>query len=179
MGEAFHLNPALVEWAYQLTKNVELMDSEPMKTEREKFKQENARKPPFVLKGDTLSGSTFWHGRLLSDWANGWVQYHTEGKGKYVTTAMEDTGTLQSLTYLARAGKVDVNRVLVLRSASDFDQPVPGETAAEGLARNKIGKYTGYLPSLENVYRVADVVVKNLVGNWSRYRDQLPSDATR
>jgi purine nucleoside permease len=68
------------------------------------------------------------------------VKYHTDGKGNYVTTAMEDTGTLQSLTFLARAGRVDISRVMVLRTASDFDQPVPGRTAAESLAANKIGE---------------------------------------
>ena len=87
---------------------------------------------------------------------------------------MEDTGTLQSLTWLARAGKVDVNRVLVLRTGSDFDQPVPGETAAASLARNKIGKYTGYVPSLENAYRVGSVVVKEIVAKWGQYGAQMP-----
>lgn len=174
MGETFHLQPGLVEWAYQLTREVKLMDSEPMREEREKFPGADAKRPPFVMKGDTLSGSTFWHGKLLSDWANGWVSYHSEGKGNYVTTAMEDTGTLQSLTWLARAGKVDAKRVLVLRTGSDFDQPVPGETAAASLARNKIGKYTGYTPSIENAHRVGSVVVRNIVANWGKYRDEMP-----
>ena len=93
---------------------------------------------PYVLKGDTLSGSTFWHGKLLSQWANDWVQYQTDGKGNYVTTGMEDTGTMQSLEFLAKAGRVDLNRVLVLRTASDFDQPTPGETPAQSLARNTV-----------------------------------------
>ncbi len=26
-------------------------------------------KPPTVMKGDTLSAMTFWHGDLLNDWA--------------------------------------------------------------------------------------------------------------
>jgi len=33
-GELFHLNPALTEWAYQLTRNVVLDDSESLKTAR-------------------------------------------------------------------------------------------------------------------------------------------------
>lgn len=87
---------------------------------------------------------------------------------------MEDTGTLQSLTWLAHAGRVDLNRVLVLRTASDFDQPYPGKTAAESLARNKIGKYTGYLPALEAAWRVGNRVVSRLVSDWARYRDRIP-----
>jgi purine nucleoside permease len=174
-GEAYHLNTALVDWAFNLTKNVELPDSEAMQTERAHFEQPNARRPPFVLKGDTLSASTFWHGKLLDQWANDWVRYHTGGQGNFVTAGMEDSGTLQSLTFLAKAGRVDLNRVLVLRTASNFDQPQPGLTAAEGLARNTSGRYTAYLPALEAAWRVGHVVVANLLGNWAKYRDRIPA----
>jgi purine nucleoside permease len=173
-GECYHLNTALVDWAFNLTKSVPLMDTPAMKEERSRFDSVNARRPPFVLKGDQLSSSTFWHGRLLNQWANDWVRYQTDGKGNYVTTAMEDTGTLQSLTFLARAGRVDLNRVLVLRTASDYDQQRPGLTAAESLAQTKIGKYTAYLPALEAAWRVGNTVVAELVGNWKLYRDRIP-----
>jgi purine nucleoside permease len=173
-GETYHLNAGLTDWAFRLTRNVALMDTEAMQKERKQFPQANAQRPPFVLKGDTLSSSTFWHGKLLSQWANDWVSYLTGGKANYVTTAMEDTGTLQSLTFLARAGRVDINRVMVLRTASDFDQQRPGQTAAESLAQNKIGKYTGFLPALEAAWRVGNRVVAELAGNWRKYQDQIP-----
>ena len=105
-GEVYQLNPALTEWAFQLTKDLRLDDSEAMKQVRSRFAAGPAHRPPFVLKGDTMSSGTFWHGQKLNEWANDWVKYHTDGKGNYVTTAMEDTGTLQSLTWLAAAGKV-------------------------------------------------------------------------
>ena len=174
-SESYHLNPSLVEWAFRLTRDTPLVDSDAMRQERARFAQPNARRAPFVLKGDTLSSSTFWHGKLLNEWANDWVRYHTGGKGNYVTTAMEDTGTMQSLTFLAKAGRVDVNRVLVLRTASDFDMPPPGVTAAESLAGTKIGSYTGFLPALEAAWRVGHRVVENLLQNWQRYRDSMPA----
>jgi purine nucleoside permease len=173
-GETYHLNPALVEWAYQLTKEVKLDDNEAMRKYRARFDSPTARRPPFVLKGDTLSSMTFWHGKLLDEWANDWVKYHTDGKGEFVTTAMEDTGTLQSLTFLNRAGRVDLNRVLVLRTASNYDQPPPGVTAAESLAGNKIGHYSAYLPALESAWRVGHVVVTELAGHWDRYERRIP-----
>jgi purine nucleoside permease len=95
-------------------------------------------------------------------------------QGNFVTSAMEDTGTLQSLTWLAKAGRVDVNRVLVLRTASNFDQPPPGVTAAESLAGTKIAKYVAYIPALESAWRVGNAVVVELVTNWSKYRDTMP-----
>ena len=173
-GESYHLNASLADWAFGLTKNVPLVDTEAMQKERSQYDSPNARRPPLVLKGDELSASTFWHGKLLSEWADDWVKYHTDGKGNYVTTAMEDTGTLQSLTFLARAGRVDLDRVMVLRTASDFDQPRPGMTAAESLAQTKIGRYTGYLPALEAAWRVGNTVVAKLLEGWKEYRDQAP-----
>jgi purine nucleoside permease len=168
-GEAYQLNPALVEWAYQLTKDVQLDDTEAMRKRREQFDLPNARRPPFVLKGDTLSSMTFWHGKLLNQWANDWVKYHTDGKGNYVTTAMEDTGTLQALTFLSRAGRANRDRVLVLRTASNFDQQRPGISAAESLAETKIGQYSAFIPALEAAWRVGHVVVEEITTHWKRY----------
>ena len=173
-GEVYQLNSHLVNWAFQLTENVQLPDSPDMQKARSSYESTNAKRAPFVLKGDTLSSGTFWHGKLLNEWAADWVRYHTAGKGDFATTAMEDTGTLQSLTLLAKAGKADLNRVLVLRTASNFDMPEPGVTAAENLSRMKLGSYAAYLPALEAAWRVGNTVVQNLLENWNKYRDVTP-----
>jgi len=36
-------------------------------------------------------------------------------------SAMEDTGTMQALTFLSQASRVDLQRVLVLRTVSNYD----------------------------------------------------------
>ena len=174
----YHLNRTLTDWAYQLTRDVPLLDNERMQTSRARYTgQANAQKPPFVLKGDELSSSTFWHGKLLDAWANDWVKYWTEGRGNFVMTAMEDSGTLQSLTNLSRAGKVDLNRVMVLRTASNFDSPPPGRTAAENLAEENSGLYSAYLPSVEAAYRVGSRVVHEITAHWDKYETAVPSTA--
>jgi purine nucleoside permease len=178
-GEVYHLNPALVDWAFQLTRNVQLDDTEGMRSRREQYAGANARRPPFVLKGDTLSSMTFWHGKLLDEWANDWVKYHTDGKGNFVTSAMEDTGTLQALTFLSKSGRADLSRVLVLRAASNYDQQRPGISAAESLAETKIGTYVAFLPALEAAFRVGHVVVDELAQHWERYRDRTPGSGGR
>jgi purine nucleoside permease len=174
-GALFVLNGGLVDWAYRLTKDVDLGDTAAMRERRALMEGlPEAQQPPRVILGDTLQASTFWHGKLLNEWANDWVKYFTDGKGNYVTTAMEDTGTLQSLAFLAKAGKVDANRALVLRTASNFDSQRPGLTAAESLAENKAGNYAGFLPSVESAWKVGSVVVRELVRNWSKYSKELP-----
>jgi purine nucleoside permease len=174
-GEIYRLRPSLVEWAFQLTRSVELADTEAMRTTRERYTAHpNARRPPFVLKGDTISSSTFWHGALMNAWANEWMKYYSDGRANYVTTAMEDTGTLQALTWLAAAGRVDLDRVVVLRAGSNYDSQRPGITAAESIAEQKIGAYSAYLPALDAAHRVGSVVLRELVRHWDRYRSQVP-----
>ena len=175
-GQLYELNPVVTEWAYSLTKDIPLADTEAIRSRRAQFEQEAAKKPPSVMKGSELSSSTYWHGEKLDEWANAWVAYYTGGKGTYVTSAMEDSGTLQSLTFLAQAGKIDYSRVMVLRTASNFDQQRPGVSAADSLAEQRVSKYGGYLASLESAYAVGHVVVDQLSQNWSKYRDHSPAE---
>ncbi|HTZ60186.1 MAG TPA: purine nucleoside permease [Acidobacteriaceae bacterium] len=174
MAAIFHLNPTLQQWAFEQTKNVKLDDSPELQAARAHFAGANARRPPFVLKGDVLASSTFWHGKLLDQWANNWVKYQTDSKGQFVTSAMEDSGILQSLTFLQHAGRVDLDRVMVLRTVSNYDQPAVGSTAAESLSANAEHRYSAYFPALEAAYRVGNVVVSQIVTNWNICRDQIP-----
>lgn len=174
-GLVFHLNGDLVEWAFRLTKDLSLADNEQMKTRRTAFQGfPEAQRPPFILKGDNLASSTFWHGAKLNAWANSWVSYYTENRGNYVTTAMEDTGTLQALTFLTRAGRADIQRALVLRTASNYDSQWPGGTAVESLRGEHRGVYSGYLPSLEAAYTVGNTVVDAIIGGWKEYESNPP-----
>lgn len=172
---AFHLNPGLVEWAFQLTQATPLPDNDQMKERRAAFTGfPEAQRPPFVLKGDNLASSTFWHGAKLNAWANAWVKYYTDDAGNYVTTAMEDTGTLHALTALTKAGRADVQRTLVLRTASNYDMQWPGGTAEESLRGEHRGVYSGYLPSLEAAFLVGNKVVDTVVADWGKYENALP-----
>jgi purine nucleoside permease len=174
-GQVYHLDPGLVDWAFELTKGIALADNPQMARRRAAYTdQPNARRPPFVLKGDALASSTFWHGKLLNQWANDWVRYFTDGKGNYVMTAMEDTGTLRSLTNLTRAGRADVRRALVLRTASNYDSQWPGATAAESMSGEKLGVYSAYLPALEAAYIVGSRVAHALVGGWKDFEGHPP-----
>jgi purine nucleoside permease len=176
-GEVFRLNPELTEWAYELTRAIKLDDDAELRAARAPFTGfPNAQKPPFVLKGDTLSAMTFWHGKILNEWAQRWVDYWTDGKGRFVTSAMEDTGTYQSLTYLHATGKVNKDRVMVLRTASNYTTPPPGMSAAEHLLKENAG-YAGLHASVEAAYRVGSAVVDEIVGKWSQYRDHIPTPA--
>jgi purine nucleoside permease len=174
-GTAYALNPTLTNWAFNLTRNTSLDDSDKLKESRSHFDGAAAQMPPQVFLGDTMSSSTFWHGKLFDEWASRWIPYMTGGKGVFATTAMEDTGTLQSLTLLARAGRVDLNRVMVLRTVSNYDRQPRGLTAPESLASQRVGSYSAYLPSLEAAYRVGHMVVNELLTHWAEYATRIPA----
>jgi purine nucleoside permease len=173
-GQVFALNPTLAAWAFNRTRNLPLADSDKLKQIRTEFDGAAAQRPPSVTFGDEISSSTYWHGKLSDAWATAWVDYFTGGKGRFVTTAMEDTGTLLSLKNLAAAGRVDWQRILVLRTVSNFDQQPPGMTAADSLARQRIGAYSAYLPSLEAAYTVGHAVVSEIMSQWPEYERTVP-----
>jgi purine nucleoside permease len=177
-GEAYTLNQDLVAWAYQLTKDVPLADSAEMRASRARYVGfPNAMKPPFVTRGDTLAAGTFWHGTRMDEWANEWTRYYTGGQGNYMIGAMEDTGTLQALTFLDQAGRADLKRVLVLRTVSNYDREAPGLTPAESLKNMAGGKYAAYMPSLEAAERVGDKVVRDIVAHWAERETSIPRAA--
>jgi purine nucleoside permease len=168
-GQVYALNAGLAEWAFNLTRAVPLEDSDKLKEIRRNFDGAAAQQPPMVEMGDEISSSTYWHGKLMDAWATEWVPYFTGGKGVFATTAMEDTGTLQSLEFLARAERVNMNRILVLRAVSNYDRQARDISAAESLARQRIGAYAAYLPALEAAYGVGHAVVRELIDHWARY----------
>lgn len=174
-GEVYALNSGLVAWAVELTKQVPIPDSVALRKFRTRFAGfPNAMKPPFVTRGATLSAGTFWHGSKLEDWANAWTRYYTGGKGNYVVAAMEDSGTLQALTFLSQAGRVDLRRVLVLRTVSNYDREPPGTDVAESLKEMVSGNYSAYLPSLEAAETVGDKVVRDIVDHWMERQATIP-----
>jgi len=173
----YHLNPELVEWAYQLTRNVQLDDTAALKSIRAGYaRYPNAVKPPFVLKGDEVSASDWWLGERMNTLAQQWMAYWSGGKGRAVTTAMEDCGILTSLSSLSRAHRVQLERVLVLRTGSDYTVPASGQTVAQLLASeaSEDASLSAFMPALEAAYRVGSTVVNEIVRNWARYAEQTP-----
>ena len=173
---AYTIDPGLLAWAFSLTRNVELTDAPELQKTRARYAGfPRAQTPPAVCEGDTLASATFWTGPRMNDWAERWVAYWTNKQGVMATTAEEDLGFMQALSLQAQAGRVDMRRVLVLRTASNYDMPPSGEPAAALLAdETQEHGYSGYQASLEAAYRVGSIVVKELSTNWSHYKTSVP-----
>ena len=88
--------------------------------------------------------------------------------------AMEDSGTLQALSFLNQAGRIDFRRVLVLRTISNYDREPPGTDVAESLKEMVSGNYSAYSPSLEAAQSVGDKIVRDIVEHWAERKDTIP-----
>ena len=169
----FKLNETLVEWAYDLTKDFPLPKNQAIQEFSQIYADyPNATKPPFVMIGGSLSSSTYWHGFALNDWANDWMKLHTSGESNFVMSNMEDSGTATALQRVAKTRKVDFNRLLVLRTASNFTTPPIGKDVAWSL---NAPYPAGGMPALEAAFDVASVVANALIEGWEIFAEQLPS----
>jgi purine nucleoside permease len=168
---AWKLNPTLVTWAFNLTRDVAIPDSDDMKQLRALYKEyPNAQRPPFVTLGESLGSSRYWHGKALTQWANDWTKIWTEGQGNFAMTDMEDQGFSEALSRLTTMGKVDFQRVLFLRTASNFCMQAATGNVNESLH----AEYAGRTPSLEAAYRVGSKVVHTLLEHWAQYSQATP-----
>lgn len=164
-GICFGLDGGLVKRAFEISRAVELKDTEAIGRRRRLFApEETAWRAPEILRGDELSSTTFWHGQLMSERARRWVAYQTRGLGTYAITAMEDAGILTALKGLAAAGLVDFSRVVIARGVSNYDRPRLGITAAESLAETRVATDSAYLPALENAWRVGNRLIAEFAG---------------
>ncbi|TYK66711.1 purine nucleoside permease [Colwellia echini] len=171
----FALNEPLVDWAYNLTKDYSVADTPAIKEFREQYVNfPNARKKPFVTMGDTIGSSKYWHGELLNNWANDWMHLYAGPDSEFMTTNMEDNGTFTAFGRLARTGLVDKERVLVLRTVSNYTHPPKDKTAAWSTT----APYPdGGLPAIVAAFEMGTIVIDNLVQNWDIYQDAIPGSA--
>lgn len=168
---AWKLNPDLVNWAYQLTKDVIIPETDAAKAHRAKFTAwKPAQEPPKILLGDIVGSCRYWHGTVMNQWANDWTKLYTGGEGDFVMSNMEDQGIAAALDRASKLGKVDFQRVLFLRTGSNYCTPHPGQTAMESMTE----EYSGLLPSLESAYLAGSKVVHELAAGWKEYENTPP-----
>jgi purine nucleoside permease len=168
---AFELNRRLVDWAFALTKDTVIPDTDEMRAYRATYEGfPNAQRPPFVLCGETFGSCRYWHGKALTQWASDWTRLWTNGRGEMAMSDMEDQGIAAALSRLAKMGRVDFQRVLFLRTASNYCMQAPRQDVNKSLH----SEYAGYLPSLEAAYRVGSRVTHELAAHGDAWRGTTP-----
>lgn len=172
LTKAYPLNQGLERWAYALTKNVTLRD-DPALVERRKHWSgfPNAQKPPMVLEGETLGALRYWHGAQRNGWAEDWVRLWTKGQGQFVMTNEESQTNQVEMRVLAQFGVIDPERIMVLRSGSNFSMPPPDLSITQSMGDEEAGQVTAF----DNNERVGAPVIAELVKHWGTYRNHIPT----
>lgn len=168
-GMVWKLDPGLADWAYGVSRDVPLADGPLLQAARARYASEaEAVRPPRVFIGDVLGTTRFWHGDRRTQWARDWVKLWTDGQGMFAMTDCEDQGIMDVLELFSRSGRVDLKRVMVLRTASNYSR--------EGDGENPVLRFTdgGALAAFEAAYRVGAPVANALLADWRRYEKTIP-----
>jgi len=169
----YPLNPKLTAWAFAQTRDLKLGDEASAAEFRAAFKEfPTAQKPPFVMIGATFASDTFWHGAILTQYARDWVRLQTGSRGTFATTEMEDSGFMNAIQRLSAMHRVDANRVMVLRSVSNYTEPRPGQTAIDSVT----SPYKGMRMALESAYLCGSTVLHTILAHWDTAYAKIPGE---
>ncbi|KAL5355288.1 purine nucleoside permease [Aspergillus floccosus] len=165
--EVFEVNAELRSLAAEMARKAELADTPVAKAYRTKYasdaRYKAATAAPGVIECDVATSDVYYSGNLLSGAFDKIVDVWTNGTGRYCTTAQEDNATLEALLRATMHGKTDFARIIVLRTASDFDRPPPGVPALQHLVYTDQGAFE---PAVQNLYRAGVEIVKGIVDGW-------------
>ena len=162
--EVFELNANLRNHALKLARTVNLTDSATAQAFRANYPKAPANQPPTVFKGDVETSDVYWHGALLGDSFSDYFSLLTNGSGKYCMTAEEDNAVLEAMIRAASAGLVDFTRIMLMRTASNFDRQYPGQTAYESLFKSSSG---GFHLATANIYIAGKPIIDDILANWA------------
>lgn len=171
LSMAYPLNGRLARWAFALTRDAPLADNDTLAARRSAWKGfPQAQRPPFVLLGETLGCMRYWHGEPRTRWAEDWVRLWTGGKGVFVMTNMESQLNQSVMRVFAGQGLVAPDRILVLRTASNFSEPPPGIAVTESIGDEEPGQMAAF----DNNERAGIPVIRELMAHWDRYENAVP-----
>lgn len=162
--EAFELNANLRSRAVYLASLATLNDTAAAATYRATYGYAPANQPPSVVECDTGTSNNYWSGSVLGNAFTAYTKLLTNGSGEYCATQQEDNATLEALLRGALAAKLDFSRIMMMRTASDFDRAPPGETEVFHLL---YADQEGFEPSIENIYLAGIEIVKDVLMYWN------------
>ncbi|MHC0612328.1 purine nucleoside permease [Komagataeibacter oboediens] len=169
----FPLNAGLAQWAWRTTRATHLMDTPKMRDFSKGWADyPGARHKPAVILGDSFASDQYWHGVHLNQYARDWVHMFTASHGVFAMSNMEDSAIATAMFRLDRMHRVDYQRLMVLRTASNYTLPPQWQTALQSVTAEYPDEG---MPAYEAAWRVGSAVTHTLTGNWARYATHVPT----
>ncbi|OAL29524.1 hypothetical protein AYO20_09164 [Fonsecaea nubica] len=166
--EVFEVNEALRDVAISFATGAKLNDSAASKEYRAKYAAEGiyaaGARGPSVLGCDVATSDVYYSGTHLSEAFENTTTLWTNGSGVYCTTAQEDNASLEAILRAAARNLTDFSRVIVMRTASDFDRPPPSVSEIQNLLYVDQG---GFPPAIQNIYIAGVRVVDGILAGWN------------
>ena len=165
--EVFEVSDTLRQLAIGFAQTATLNDSAAAIAYRANYAATAAYKAgsegPSVVACDVATSDVYYSGALLSEAFGNFTALVTNGSAVYCTTAQEDNATLEALLRGALTNLTDFARIIVMRTASDFDRPYAGEADTENLFYADQG---GFDPAIQNIYLAGIKVVEGILAGW-------------
>lgn len=114
----------------------------------------------------------YWYGEGYQEFTSNWTLLLTNGTGNYCTTQQEDNATINSLKRASVLGLVDYDRILVMRSSSDFDKAPPGMDFESFIDNEQGGAFD---VSLQALLVAGSPFVNAVSQNWTAWAGGVPS----
>ncbi|ORX39096.1 purine nucleoside permease [Kockovaella imperatae] len=166
--EVFELNTNLRQKAFEFTKGVELNDTASAAAYRARFNYAPANQPPSVFFGDVATSDVYFAGSDLAEAFGNITLQWTNNTGHYALTAQEDNASFEAMVRADRAGLMDFSRVILMRTASDFDRAPPNLTELYAFEYNQ----GGFPPSIANILIAGQPIVEGIIANWDSEFEQ-------
>jgi len=167
--EVFEVSETLRDIAAGFASSASLNDSADAKAYRAHYADQGvttytaATKAPGIIKCDVATSDVYYSGTLLGEAFENTTTLFTNGSGVYCMTAQEDNATLEAMTRAAIRKVVDFSRIIIMRTASDFDRPYPGLSDIDNLFYADQG---GFEPAIQNIWLAGTPVVKGILAEW-------------
>lgn len=162
--EVFEVNDALRQKAIAFAKTAKLNDTKAAETYRKRFPHAPANQPPSIVACDGATSDVFYHGPTLGNAFDKYTSVITNGTGHYCATAQEDSAMLEVFLRGAKAGLVDFGRIIVMRTAANFDRPPPDLSPYIEFFYRSSG---GFGPSVANLALAGKPIVDGIVKGWN------------
>lgn len=167
--EVFEVNHNLQHLAASFARNATLNDSSAAVAYRAKYATSDlytaGTNAPSVIECDVATSDVYYSGKLLGEAFSNYTKLVTNGTGNYCTTAQEDNATLEVLVRAAATNLVDFARIIIMRTASDFDRPWPGQPASVNLFFSS--QQGAFEPAIQNIYLAGIKVVEGILDGWN------------
>ena len=173
--EVFELNTALQAKAVALGQTAVLNDSTTADAYRALYTDGAAQAKPSVHACDGATSDVYYHGTILADGFDAFMSLMTNGSSVYCTTAQEDNAILETFMRGAKAGKLDFSRIILMRTAANFDREHPDESVYVNFFFDLSG---GFPLSLANLYNAGIKIIQDIVfDNWETvYAAGVPAE---